>query len=237
MAKGHIRARGPGAWELKFDSGVDPVTGQRITRYKTVHGAKRDAQRELRTILTSIDGGTFADPNKMMLAEWLRQWLAEAQHSVARKTLERYREIVELHLIPALGAVPLAKLQPVHIQAYYAHALASGRRDGSGGLSGQTVVHHDRVLHVALKRARALRLIPGNPTEDVSRPKPQRREIEVLEPAEAAILLATARTTRMYPIILLAFGTGLRRGEALGLRWSGVDLEAHPDRGSITRAD
>ena len=146
MAKGHIRARGPGAWELKFDSGVDPVTGQRITRYKTVRGAKRDAQRELRTILTSIDGGTFADPNKMMLAEWLRQWLAEAQHSVARKTLERYREIVELHLIPALGAVPLAKLQPVHIQAYYAHALASGRRDGSGGLSGQTVVHHDRVL-------------------------------------------------------------------------------------------
>jgi integrase len=225
MAKGHIRARGPGAWELKFDSGVDPVTGQRITRYKTVHGAKRDAQRELRTILTSIDGGTFGDPNKMILAEWLRQWLAEAQHSVARKTLERYREIVELHLIPALGAVPLAKLQPVHIQAYYAHALASGRRDGSGGLSGQTVVHHDRVLHVALKRARALRLIPGNPTEDVSRPKPQRREIEVLEPAEVAILLATARTTRMYPIILLAFGTGLRRGETLGLRWSGVDLE------------
>ena len=159
------------------------------------------------------------------MAEWLQRWLDEAQHNVARKTLERYREIVELHLIPALGAVPLAKLQPVHIQAYYAHALASGRRDGSGGLSGQTVVHHDRVLHVALKRARALRLIPGNPTEDVSRPKPQRREIEVLEPAEAAILLATARTTRMYPIILLAFGTGLRRGEALGLRWSGVDLE------------
>ena len=138
MAKGHIRARGPGAWELKFDSGVDPVTGQRITRYKTVHGAKRDAQRELRTILTSIDGGTFADPNKMMLAEWLRQWLAEAQHSVARKTLERYREIVELHLIPALGAVPLAKLQPVHIQAYYAHALASGRRS-SGGVSSCTM--------------------------------------------------------------------------------------------------
>ena len=51
MAKGHIRARGPGAWELKYDIGVNPVTGRRITKYKTVHGAKRDAQRELRTIL------------------------------------------------------------------------------------------------------------------------------------------------------------------------------------------
>jgi hypothetical protein len=43
MAKGHIRARGPGAWELKYDIGVDPATGRRITRFKTVHGAKRDA--------------------------------------------------------------------------------------------------------------------------------------------------------------------------------------------------
>jgi integrase len=224
VAKGHIRARGPGAWELKYDAGIDPATGRRITKYKTVRGAKRDAQRELRTVLTSIDGGTFTDPSKMMLAEWLRQWLAEAQHSVARKTLERYREIVELHLVPGLGAIPLAKLQAVHIQSYYGEALASGRRDGTGGLSAQTVVHHDRVLNVALKRARSLRLITGNPVEDVSRPKVARREIEVLEPAEAAVLLAAARGTHMFPIIFLALATGLRRGEILGLRWSDVDL-------------
>jgi integrase len=224
MAKGHIRARGPGAWELKYDAGIDPVTGRRVTKYKTVRGAKRDAQRELRAILTAIDGGAYVDPTKLTVAEWLRQWLDEAQHSVARKTLERYREIVELHLIPALGAIPLAKLQAASIQSYYAQALASGRRDGAGGLSAQTVVHHDRVLNVALKRARSLRLITGNPVEDVSRPKVKHREIEVLEPAEAAALLAVARGTRMFPIIFLALATGLRRGEVLGLRWSDVDL-------------
>jgi hypothetical protein len=200
MAKGHIRARGPGAWELKYDIGANPTTGQRITKFKTVHGAKRDAQRELRSILTAVDGGTYADPGKMTVGDWLRQWLEEAQHVVARKTHQRYKEIVDLHLMPALGAIPLAKLQPAQIQAYYAKALASGRRNGSGGLAAQTVVHHDRVLHVALKRARALRLIPGNPVEDVSRPKVDRHEIEVLEPAESAALLAAARGTRMFPI-------------------------------------
>ena len=126
MAKGHIRASGPGAWELKYDVGVNPTTGQRITKFKTVRGAKRDAQRELRAILTALDGGTYADPSKMTVRQWLQQWLDEAQHGVARKTLQRYREIVDLHLIPALGAIPLAKLQPVQIQAYYSQALAAG---------------------------------------------------------------------------------------------------------------
>jgi len=225
MAEGHIRARGAGAWELKYDIGTDPATGRRITRYRTVRGSKRDAQRELRSLLTAVETGTHADSGKMTVGQWLQQWLDEAQHSVARKTLQRYREIVDLHLTPALGAIPLAKLQPVQIQAYYAKALASGRRDGSGGLSAQTVVHHDRVLNVALKRARALRLIPSNPIEDVASPKVERQEIEALEPAEAVALLAAARSTRMFPVIFLALGTGLRRGEVLGLRWSDIDME------------
>jgi integrase len=91
MAKGHIRARGPGAWELKYDVGIDPLSGRRITKYRTVRGAKRDAQRELRAILTALDGSTYADPSKITVGQWLTQWLDEAQHAVARKTLERYR--------------------------------------------------------------------------------------------------------------------------------------------------
>jgi len=225
MAKGHIRPRGRGAWELKYDVGTDPATGRRVTKYRTVRGAKRDAQRELRNILTAIEDGTLTDPGKLTVGGWLQQWLDEAQHTVAPKTLQRYREIVELHLTPALGLIPLGKLQPAHIQAYYSQALASGRRDGLGGLSPQTVVHHNRVLHRAMRRARALRLVPGNPVEDVSKPKVDRPEIEVMEPTEAVKLLATARSTRMYTIILVALGTGLRRGEVLGLRWSDVSLE------------
>jgi integrase len=186
---------------------------------------KRDAQRELRNILTSIDSGTLADAGKTTVGGWLQTWLAEAKHNVAPKTLQRYGEIVDLHLTPALGHILLGKLQPAQIQDYYTTALESGRRDGSGGLSAQTVIHHDRVLNVALKRARALRMIAFNPVEDVSRPKVQDREIEALEPAEGAILLATAKATRMFPIIFLALATGLRRGEVLGLRWSDVDLD------------
>ena len=57
MSAGHIRPRGPGAWELKYDIGRDPKTGKRITKYKTVRGGKRDAQRELRDLLGTVDKG------------------------------------------------------------------------------------------------------------------------------------------------------------------------------------
>jgi integrase len=76
-------------------------------------------------------------------------------------------------------------------------------------------VHHDRVLHVAMTQARALRLISSDPVEDVSKPKVERQELEVLQLDEAAALLAAARSTRLFPIVLLALGRGLRRGEIL----------------------
>jgi integrase len=222
---GHIQRRGENSWRLKFDIGADPLTGRRQIRYKTIRGTKKDAQRELRELLGAVDRGTHVDPGKLTLGQWLAQWLEEARHGTSAKTHERYAEIVNKHLVPALGSIQLAKLAPVHVQKYYADALASGRRDGKGGLSAQTVRHHDRVLNVALKRARALRLIAVNVVEDVSAPKVERGELEVLTPAEAEALLAAAASTRLYTPIALALGTGMRRGEVLGLRWSDVDVD------------
>jgi integrase len=203
----------PGSLEVLVHEGGGGANDDEITR------------RELRRILTTIDNGAYADPGKMRLGAWLQQWLEEARHSVAPNTLPRYREIVDLHLVPVLGVLPLAKLQPAHVQIHYSQALVAGRRNGKRGLLAQAVVHHHRVLHVALKRARALRLISTNPVEDASRPVVQRHEIEALEPAESAALLNATRATRMFPIIFLALATGLRRGEVLGLRWCDVDLD------------
>jgi integrase len=160
----------------------------------------------------------------MTVGHWLTRWLAEAEHVTSPKTHERYAEIVAKHLIPALGAVRLAQLAPVQIQDYYSQALASGRRDGRGGLSAQTVRHHDRVLNVALKRARALRLIAINPLEGVISPRVERHEIEIPDQDQTTRLLAAAATTRLYVPIFLALATGMRRGEILALRWQEVDL-------------
>lgn len=226
MSTGHIRQRSPGSWELKYDCGADPITGKRIIRYKTVRGRKSDAQRELRELLGTVDKGTHVDPGKLTVGEWFRRWLAEAQSGVSPKTYERYAEIVNLHLTPKLGMHQLAKLAPVHIQGFYSETLKSGRLDGKGGLSPQTVVHFHRVLSLALKRARALRLIAVNPAEDVRVPKIDDREMKTLTDEQAAKLLAAASTTRLYVPIAVTLATGLRRGELLALRWQDIDLDS-----------
>jgi integrase len=214
------------SWELKFDTGRDPVSGSRQTRYRSFRGTKREADVELRRLLVEIDGGQFTEPTKMTLGEYLLWWLeVEAKQYVSPKTLQGYSYIVEKHVIPTLGMYPLAKLRSLHVQKYYTDKMEGGRINGNGGLSAQSVRHHDRLLNVALKRARSLGLITRNPIEDVKRPKVADRDVDVLDDDEIARLLGAAESTRLYGPIFLALTTGLRRGEILGLRWQDVDLD------------
>lgn len=224
--KGHIRPRGKNTWAIKYEIGRDPKTGKRRSKWVTVHGAKRDAQRELRRILHEIDNNQHIEPSCMTLAEYLETWLADyARNRVSAKTFERYTEIARKHLIPALGGHQLVKLTPLHIQSYHGDALAEGRIGSKGGLSAQTVLHHHRLLSQALKRAVRLQLLVRNPCDAVDPPRPARREIKILDHPETARLLKKTEGRRLYVPILLAVATGMRRGEILALRWQDVDLD------------
>lgn len=140
--KGHIRQRGKRSWAVKLDIGPDPVTGKRRSKWHTVHGTKRDAERECNRLLHVLDEGSYVEPTGLTLAEFLvgkdldsepKGWLGTVAASrTSPKTLERYREIVDKHIIPALGKVQLQKLTATAIEAFYGTAQASGRRDGKG---------------------------------------------------------------------------------------------------------
>jgi integrase len=213
---GHIRQRGAG-WELRYDVGADPLTGKRRTHTETVRGTKRDAQRRLREIPHGLDHGQHVDPGKLTTGQWLGHWLEECRHRVAPKTWQERAGYVRRYLVPAVGAMPLAKLAPAHVQALYTSLLTSGRADGRGGLAPQTVRHVDRILHVALERARRLRLIATNPVDDATPPRVERAPIVTLRPEQQAGLLEALHGAELYTPVLVALGTGLRRGELLGL--------------------
>jgi len=223
--KGHIRQRSKGSWEIFYEMAADPVTGRRQQKSQTVKGAKRDAQRVLREVLISLEQGAYVKPNKVTLGDWLRQWLKDyASMNTTDRTQESYSSIVERHLIPSLGKVMLADLQPQHIQSYYADKLSNGRADGKGGLSARSVVYHHRILSKALDYAVKMGMVVRNVADVVQPPRMQRVTMRTLSPEEATRFLEAAQETDYYVYFATLLYTGLRRGELLALRWRNLDL-------------
>ncbi len=224
--KGHIRKRSKGSWTLWVDLGRDPETGKRKQQTVTVRGNKKDAERELRAVLTRIEGGAHVKPAKMTVGEYLKQWLESyVVTNTTPKTQERYEGIVRVHLIPAFGSLPLAGLQPQRIQNYYSQALRSGRKDGNGGLSTRTVRYHHMVLYEALKHAVKRGILIRNVAEAADPPPPEPKEIAILDSGGVRMLLQAAESTPYHTCIFTAVYTGLRRSELLGLRWCDINLE------------
>jgi integrase len=231
--RGHLQKRYKQSWTIILDMGRDEATGKRKQQSISVKGTKRDAEKRLAELLHQLDTGGYVKPTKLTLAQYLEQWLRDyAETNTAPRTYERYCEVMRLHLIPALGAIPLTSLQPHHIQAYYGRALKSGRtalesgrRNGKGGLSAQTVYHIHRILFAALRYATKHNMVGRNVAEAVDPPRPEHREMTTADADGIRRLLEAVKDTHYYPVFFTAIYTGLRRSELLGLRWGNVDLD------------
>jgi integrase len=225
--RGHVRERGKGRWYAVL-SARDPATGKRRVRFISLPNCrgKREAQLECSRILTEMKKGTLIEPDKTTLAEFIARWLGQIKTQVSPRSYERYAEIVNLYILPALGAMQLAKLRPEHISEAYSKALTGGRRDGVGGLSAQTVKHMHTVLKQALRQACMWRAIAHNPADLVKPPKVERKEMQTIDAGQTVDVIGAARGTRMLIPILLGVLCGMRRGEIVALRWRSVDLDA-----------
>ncbi len=154
-------------------------------------------------------------------------WLPVAERTVRPSTFVSYRGHVRNHIDPALGKIALAKLEPRQLNAFYS-ALASSRSCGVRGLSPATVRRIHATLHRALRDAVRWGYISQNPASQCDPPRAAAtggREMATWSASELKRFLVAVENDELRALWVLLATTGLRRGEALGLRWSDVDLE------------
>jgi len=125
-----------------FSSGLDrstrdedPQTGKARQKWYS-HRTRGEAERHLAQILTAVQGGEWRPPSRMLLADFLDQWLADyAAGRCGPKTLANYEGIIETHLkrAPELAHTPLAKLEAQTIERYLTGKLQAGMAPSSVG--------------------------------------------------------------------------------------------------------
>jgi integrase len=193
------------------------------------------ARTERARILADKSRGTLVRSTKKTLVEHVDEWLA-GRRTIRASTLANYRNAL-IPVLEQLGPMPLQDITKAHIDAVVNTMLAGGRRVGIKGrpLAPATVALTLTVLAMALDDAVKQGLLVRNVARLVDRPstKPQ-TEMATWTAEQASAFLAHVAGDRLAVAWQFAL-YGLRRGEALGARWSDVDLEAGTLTVRITR--
>jgi integrase len=210
------------SWAYVVDVGRDPATGRRRQQTKSGFRTKRAAEDAMSELMGSVADGSYVAPDPQTVGEWIERWLVTVAPKIRASTLRDYRNGLG-KVKDRLGRVRLQSLRPLDVEELYASLLADGHRYG-GGLSAKTV----RNVHIALRRcladAERFGLVQRNVAALVKPPTPERPELSTWDAAEMRTFLTAMQGDRNEAAYRLIATTGMRRGEALGLRWSDIDL-------------
>ena len=220
---GTIRQRKDGTWEGRYTLGRDPGTGKQVQ--KSVYGkTQKEVRQRLQQITTAIDEGTFTEPSKMTVGQWLDVWHAEYLGAVKQSTVAHYGSHIEKNLKPHIGAVKLQALKPHMVQNLYNKLLRS--EINPTGMSAKSIKNLHGVLHKAMKQAVMLGYIKVNPTDACILPRVEKKEVSFIEEGSIKTLLEEMQGHRFENIYKVDLFTGMRQGEVLGLTWDCVDFES-----------
>lgn len=182
---------------------------------------KSQADQVLAAAKVAREKGELVMAPSQTLAAYLTMWLDQVVKPKRQPgTYRGYEQLVRVHISPALGRIRVDRLTPSQVQAFINAKLEDP------DLAPRTVQYMFAVLRAALGRAKKWGIVSRNVAEFVESPKVERDEIKPFTREEAAQLLTAARGDRLEALYSVALALGLRQGEALGLQWDDVDLDA-----------
>jgi integrase len=211
-----LRSNGKhGTWVFAVD--LARVNGKRKTLRRGGFATEREAKAALKSVGDRVQTSVTND-DRETVAEYLAAWMQAKRHELKPKTMHQYGLYVTKDLTPALGGIKLEALRYEHIGAMVNTLEAAGR----GACTIKRIV---AVLSSALGHAVKTRRLTHNAAEHVSTPTITTTERVPWTATQAVQFLEHVDGDRLAEFFEVMVGTGLRRGEALGLRWQDVDLE------------
>ena len=208
---------------------IHKINGKTGTRYQVKYlqsngrqsaknfRTKKEAQNYEAAIRTAKTKGTWVDTNaaKIKFADYVEVWKATKTNQRPR-TAYRRDNILNKHLLPALGNKPLRAIHRSHLQDLVSKWI-------NDGLAPRTIKHHIRILHPIFQMAVLDDIISKNPTIGVNTPRPRKVERHALNPAEC-VALVDATPPEYQPLIKIALATGMRYQEIQDLKIRDLDL-------------
>lgn len=224
---GTIRKRSDGRWEARYTTGFDPQTGKQVQR-SIYAKTQKEVREKLRSITAEIDKGTYTEPLKITVGEWLDIWLEEYTGNMKPHTKKSYEATVKNHIKPVLGKTRLQELTPVHVQKFI-NGLTNLKNDGKL-LNPKTAKNIHGVLHSALQQAVRIGYLRTNPASMTVLPRRFASEINPLKDDEVVRFLEIIKGHKFEYLYLVDLFTGIRQSEIIGLQWDDIDF----DQGCIT---
>ena len=213
-------------------------TDERRRETKGGFATRKDCQAAMNKLLVAVEQQSYSAPTKATVREYLtKEWLPAVKATIRPSTYNSYVQHVECHICPHIGSVKLAKLTGSQVNALYAKLAESGSGNGRKGLSPQTIRHVHACLHKACRDAVRWGHISRNPLDAADPPRKSgdgTKEMQTWTAEQLKAFLDAVHDDRLCPLWHLIAFTGMRRGEAIGLRWQDVDLEN--SRLSVRRA-
>lgn len=214
------------SYTFVIDAGHDEM-GRRRRISRGGFATEREAHAEARKLLVKVDeDGSYVAPSKQTVKAFMERWLDSLETTVHPNTRRFYANLIRANVIPHIGDVQLRRLTVPHLNHLYATLRESGRRDGKG-LAPSTVVKVHTTIGTALAAAVAWGELPRNVASLASPPRDVgAAKMRTWTGPQVAQFLESVKGDRLEALYVLLALTGLRRGEALGLRWCDVDFDA-----------
>ena len=210
-------------WQARYTEGYDLGTGKQIQRSITGKTQKEVAQK-LKQATYELDQGTYKEPCRMSVKEWLDIWKAEYTGDVKESTAYIYKKNVDMYVVPYIGSVKLQALTAPMIQALY-NRLLKPQKEDCKALSAKSVRNVHGVLHKALQQAVLVGYLRVNPADACKPPKAVKKEIAPLDEGQVSEFLKAIQGHPHEYLYKITLFTGMREGEVLGLTWDCLDFK------------